>query len=64
MQRQEQCKDKNNAKTGTMQRQEQCKDKNNAKTRKQCKDKKKEIAKHEIIKNPNNDTQKTNASDN
>ena len=33
MQRQEQCKDKNNAKTRTMQRQEQCKDKNNAKTR-------------------------------
>ena len=33
MQRQKQCKDKNNAKTRTMQRQEQCKDKNNAKTR-------------------------------
>ena len=52
MQRQEQCKDKNNAKTRTMQRQEQ------------CKDKKKEIAKHEIIKNPKNDTKKTNTSDN
>lgn len=30
----------------------------------QCKDKKKQTAKHEIITNPKNNTQKTNTNDN
>ena len=36
----------------------------NTNTQEQCKDKKKQIVKHEIIKNPKNNTQKTNTNDN
>ena len=36
----------------------------NANTKEQCKYKKKQTAKHEIIKNPKNNTKKANTNDN